>query len=442
MLRTGRIFQSATAARVPLHTTGRVRMLTTSPTPAKQVVKTDRMRSTAFIRKDLLGEKHVRSGTATSVNMANANPIYYEKQPKLHVEALNARTAITEHAGKIMQIDSNFLQGIGKEHYPGYLGNDFKLFGVPALLYRKCTQDLVDQFNAYKEQGPKRASVLNGKNGIGKSAELMKLASVAASSGCIVIYAHSTVSWVNSSRPYAPQSHSDQFTQLEITSGLLRSIDAVSRDALKKVPLGKAFAIGKRNLSEEHTLADLVSFGIHTPALAHDVLEHFLDLASTQTQVPVLIAIDEVNTFWCSTLYRDQQDQILPAGRLRLIRSLLPFFEGQKSVAKGWVLGATSYVNPRFMPKDLNKKLNPPPAVPLANPELASNPKLLASQPSLPFDIIKMSELTAVEAWVLMHFYHRMNIVSAPVTKDLVAKKWMMSSGNPRQLFAGVTTFI
>ncbi|KAJ2848361.1 hypothetical protein IWW36_003342 [Coemansia brasiliensis] len=442
MLRTGRIVQSATAARVPPHTNkGCVRMLTTSPTPAKQVVKTDRMRSTAFTRKDLV-EKRVRSGTATSVNMANANPIYYEKLPKLHVETLNSRTAISEHAGKIMQIDGSFLQGIGKEHYPGYLGNDFKLFGVPALLYRKFTQDLVDQFNAYKEQGPKRASVLDGKNGIGKSAELMKLASVAASSGCIVIYAHSTVPWVNSSRPYAPQSHNDQFMQLEITSGLLRSIEAVSKDALKKVPLGKALVIGKRNLSEQHTLADLVSFGIHTPALAHDVLEHFLDLVSTQTKVPVLMAIDEVNTFWCSTLYRDQQDQILPANRLRLIRSLLPFFEGEKTLAKGWVLGATSYINPRFMPKELNKKLNPPPTAPLANPELANNPKILASQPSLPFDTIKISGLTAVEAWVLMHFYHRMNVVSTPVTEALVAKKWMVSSGNPRQLFAGVTTFI
>ncbi|KAJ1815361.1 hypothetical protein LPJ56_004590, partial [Coemansia sp. RSA 2599] len=306
------------------------------------------------------------------------------------------------------------------------------------------TQRLVDQLAKSADAGsaaPRRASVIDGKNGAGKSAELMKLASVAAASDHIVIYAHSTSPWVNSSRPYAPANTGDLFVQHEVVMDLLRSVAALSGDALEKVPLGKSVVVGKKTLGAEKTLADLVEFGIHTPSLAHDVLESLLAIASSQKQVPVLIALDNVNTLWCTTCYTDQQDNVLPANRLRLVNAFLPFFEGKASVAKGWVVGATSYIEPRFMPKDLKLKLNPPMMVPLANPDVASDPNVKKPSSDLPFEVIKVDRLSAEEAQALMVFYHKTSIISTPVTNALVAKKWVIADGNPRDMFKSVTAY-
>ncbi|KAJ2783422.1 hypothetical protein GGI15_002598, partial [Coemansia interrupta] len=384
----------------------------------------------------------LRSGTSTSVNLANANPQYYAATPRVMLQTLNAETANSAHINKFMQIDDAFLESIGKGHYPGYLETDFKLFGQAALLYRNLTQQLVDQLSEYsKTAAPKKATVIDGKNGAGKSAELMKLASVASSSGHIVIYAHSTFPWVNSSRPYAPANEGDLFVQHELTMELLRTVLSLSKDALMKVPLGKNVTLGKKSLAADKTLADLVEFGIHTPSLAHDALEQLLAIASAQTKVPVLIALDNINTLWCNTLYRDQEDVVLPANRLRLIRAFLPFFEGKAALAKGWAVGATSYIDTRFMPKDLRLRLNPPAMIPITNPDVASDPNVKRPSTDVPFDVIKIDRMTATEAWALMVFYQKTSVISTPVTDALVSQKYVVADGNPRQIFGSVTAY-
>ncbi|KAJ2747599.1 hypothetical protein GGI20_000424 [Coemansia sp. BCRC 34301] len=373
--------------------------------------------------------------------MSAANPAYYTGAPKPKLDMLSSDTASSARLNTFVQIDSTFLQSTGKGRYPGHLAADFKLFGKPALLYREATQALVDRLAQFAEAAPKRATVLDGQNGAGKSAELLKLAAVAATSGHIVIYALSTLPWVNSSRPYGPDLKNELFVQYELASELLRSVAAVSREALDKVVLGQSIVLGKRSLDADKTLADLVDVGLQTPSLAHDALDQLLSIASTQTVVPVFIALDEVNTLWCNTSYRDQEDIILPANRFRLARSFLPFFEGQATLARGWVVGATSYSEVRFMPKDLKTKLNLPPAIPFANPQLAQGPNVGKPSTELPFDVTKIDRLSSAEAWGLMNFYQRANVVTTPLTEGLVAKKWVYANGNPRQMFAGVTTY-
>ncbi|KAJ2753577.1 hypothetical protein IWQ56_006597, partial [Coemansia nantahalensis] len=260
--------------------------------------------------------------------------------------------------------------------------------------------------------------------------------------GHIVVYAPGTVRWVNSSQPYAPEAGgSGQFIQLELAVEQLRTMNGMCRAALASVPLGRSAALGKRSLAADSTLADVVDVGLLTPGLAHGALDLVLDVASTQTGVPVLVAVDEVNTLWCDTQYRDQEDAVLPAHRLRLISALLPFFDGKKSLARGWVLGATSHMDALFMPKDLKRRLAPPPATPVANPDLARGAQAGQPPTDLPFDTIRVERFSPAEAWALMRFYHTTSIIASPVTEALVAKKWMVSSGNPREIFESVTSF-
>ncbi|KAI8323808.1 hypothetical protein GQ54DRAFT_257623, partial [Martensiomyces pterosporus] len=325
---------------------------------------------------------------------------------------------------------------------PGYLATDFKLFGKPALLYRELTQKLVDQLSKFATEGaPGKATVIDGLCGSGKSAELLKLASFAAASGHIVIYGYSTIQWVNSSRPYAPSSADDSFLQHETVMNLLRTVLSLSQEALAQVPLGKDVVLGKKTLGAEKTLADLVDFGIQTPALAHDALDQLLAVAGSQTKVPVLIALDEVNTLWCNTAYRDQENEVLPASRLRLVRSFLPYFEGSKKLAKGWAVGALSYLETKYMPKDLKARLNPPKQIPIANSDVASDPNLAKPPTRVPFDVVKVDRMTARETKGLLDFYHSVNVVQSPVTEALVAKKWIFANGNPRQVFGSITSY-
>ncbi|KAJ1938861.1 hypothetical protein EC988_007464 [Linderina pennispora] len=372
--------------------------------------------------------------------MGSLNPDYYTDKPSPQTEVLSSTTAKEWNIGQFLEISGHVLQSLGKDQFPGYLGKDFKLFGKPALMYREFTQKLVDQLAKNASAAPKTAAVIDGPNGAGKSAELLKLAAVAAETGHIVVYVPATIPWVNSSRPYAPGAD-DSFVQHETAMGLLRSIQALSSEALAKVPLGKAVTLGKKSLAADKTLSDLVEFGIQTPSLAHAALEQMLEIAGAQKSVPVVIALDEVNTLWSKSAYTDQADKILAANRLRLVRAFLPYFEGTKQLAKGWVVGATSYIETKFMPKQLSQKLNPPPQIAFKNKDVESDPGLYRPETKVPFDVVKLDRMTATEAKAMMDFYRSVRIVQTPVTDALVAKKWVLANGNPRQIFGSCTAF-
>ncbi|KAJ2615149.1 hypothetical protein H4S08_001382 [Coemansia sp. RSA 1365] len=384
----------------------------------------------------------MKTGLKTVVDMANANERYYQPIPVVGAPTLSKETAKSENVNKILRLDKEFMESIGNDNFPGFLENDFKLFGKPALLYRGLTQRLVSQLYKGGRRASSKAIVLDGKAGIGKSAELLMLASIAASSGHIVIYAPKTTSWVNSTRPYAPDANnSGMFIQQDVTVELLRRIYSMSKGALEKVPLGKRVTVGRTTLADDQTLADLVVYGYETPGLAHTALDQLLEIASTQTVVPVLIAVDDINTFWTDTLYRSQDDEVLPAHRLRLVDSLGGFFDRKKKLAKGLVIGATSHVDYRFMPKSVKDKLDPPLMVPLTNRELAKDQNLVRPSTKKPYGIVKLKHMDSGEAWGLLCFYRATNLIATKVTREFVAKKWMMASGNPREIFSNITSF-
>ncbi|KAJ2394032.1 hypothetical protein GGI23_004848, partial [Coemansia sp. RSA 2559] len=304
------------------------------------------------------------------------------------------------------------------------------------------TQYLVDQLAQRAEKGSKQALVLNGIAGAGKSAELMKLAAVAASSGHLVIYAHTTFPWVDSSRPYIPEPDGHMFVQYELAVELLRTMEDLSSDALARIPLGKDISFGRKTLKATQTLADLVDFGLQIPSASQDALDQLLAIVSKQTIVPVLIALDDVNTLWTNTFYRDQSDKVLPASRLRLPSSFRPFFDGEMTLARGMAVGAVSYVRNQFMPKDLKNKLQPATGIPVSNPLLKTDlEQSAAARKPLPFETVGLDRMTTSETWALMNFYHKVSVISSPVTDVLVANKWTTANGNPRDMFNSVTTY-
>ncbi|KAJ2162433.1 hypothetical protein GGF46_000674 [Coemansia sp. RSA 552] len=438
MLGSGRIAQAVLAPRA--HLLRGTRLLSTSRAAGARKAGAsapDRTSSTAFVKKKKATVKVPRSGTATSVNMSEANPRYYAPAPEVDLVDLDVSTASDGSVGKMVGLSGRLID---QGSFPGSLGADFKLFGRPALLYRKDTQDLVNRLLSHTGRGTAApTTVLSGKAGSGKSVELFKVASVAASTNAIVLYVPSTIAWVDSSQPYAPLDNG-MYAQLEVVLDLLQKVSQMNRVVLAQVPLGKELAIGKKKLAADSTLADLVDYGLQVPSLGHEVLEALLDIASSQTVVPFVIALDEVNTFWNRSQYRDQNDNVLPARRLRLVNALLPFFDGSKQVASGWVLGAVSYSNMRFMDKKFGERLSPPPKVHMANPMLARDTNVLAPA-ALPFAQHEVDRLTPAEAWALMGFYHQTSIARAPPTRPSVAKTWIMADGNPRDFFSGVTAF-
>ncbi|KAJ2080580.1 hypothetical protein H4R24_002986 [Coemansia sp. RSA 988] len=403
----------------------------------------DRSISTAYVKRGTTKPRVIRTSSKTSVDWENANGRYYRPLPVVGAPTLSKENAKPENVNNIFRLDKDFMESIGSDNYPGYLGNDFKLFGRPALLYRGLTQRLVSQMSKNAKRASPKATLLDGKAGTGKSAELLMIASIAASSGHIVIYAPKTISWVNSTRPYAPDANnSGMFVQPDVTAELLRRIYSMSKEALEKVPLGKRVTIGRATLAEDQTLADLAVRGYETPALAQIALDQLLEIASAQTVVPVLVAVDDINTFWTDTLYFDQEDKVLPACRLGLVNSLGGFFDRTKKLARGWAIGATSHIDFRFMPKSVKDKLDPPLMVPLTNRELAKDQNLVRPATKRPYKTVKLDHMDSGEAWGLLCFYRSTNLIATKVTREFVAKKWMMASGNPREIFSSITSFV
>ena len=229
-----------------------------------------------------------------------------------------------------MKLPTQFVKSLGRNRLPGQIATDFTLLNQEALVFRQITLDLFQKLqNSTNKHKP---VILDGGIGLGKSVELLKLASLASSQGHLVIYASNTNSWVDSSQAYFPNVSTQLYSQWSIVSAFLKSIRSINSQVLDEINVDRDVTVGKVKFNTENTLASVVDLGIKTPSLAHECFELFLDVAREQAKIPVLVAIDQINTFYSKTLYTDQEHQILDAKSLRLINSLLPFVEGSKQL--------------------------------------------------------------------------------------------------------------
>ncbi|OMJ18025.1 hypothetical protein AYI69_g7190, partial [Smittium culicis] len=248
--------------------------------------ETDRTKSASFVKK--VDKKTQKSTTSSEEAFTGAkNPLYYKPAINIQIQPISFFSALNNHG----------------------------------MIFRDTTRLVVEKVLASSLAPRNKSLILNGKPGSGKSSVLLQTASSAVNAGWFVIYAGETNSWVDSSKPYLPKlTDTKYFYQWTLVSSFLQKIKSLNEnDTLRSLlTLKKDFVLGKQKLSADQSIFDVLDIGIKTPSLSQEALNIVLSVLESQTDVPVMIAIDQINTFYSTTLYTNQKNVRIPAHNLLL----------------------------------------------------------------------------------------------------------------------------
>ncbi|PVU99517.1 hypothetical protein BB559_000016 [Furculomyces boomerangus] len=394
-----------------------------------------RTKSAGFVRKPKQN-KDKNANESDDHSAGSRNPIYYKPKVDLQIQPITFEASIPEAENKIFSINPELCKKLGEKDLPGTLSETFDIVGNPGLVFRTITRVSVEKILESSMVPQKKSLILDGEAGSGKSVALLQTVTCALNSDWFVIYASNTNSWVDSSLPYIPTpSNPNKFYQWTLVSSLLQQIKAINNiDVMRnKLRITSEKTLGKQKLASGSSILDVIDIGIKTPSLSQDAFNIVLETIESQTDVPVMIAVDQINTFYSKALYTDQKHNNIDSSQLLLVESILPYFGilntkehgdqivPSKTLARGIAIGATSKTDSRFVSQSLNKALN-------ENQNKGCN-------------VLKVSPFNPKETSTLLEHYRASSLLSADPTDHSVLRMWAMTSGNPLKIHRKCTRF-
>ncbi|KAI8055126.1 mitochondrial ribosomal death-associated protein 3-domain-containing protein [Syncephalis plumigaleata] len=300
---------------------------------------------------------------------------------------------LDEHAvGEIMRLPKDITTRINPTAvgYPKDLYKDFQTTYNDALMVRESTLKLLQMAEAIKLESNAHFRVLiNGSAGTGKSASLLQLVSHCLSHKWLVLYVPNAITWFNGSTAYTPMDNTDPtlYSQATLTSQVLDRFKQMNHGRMEKILLSKDYSFGSIQLGSQDTLTQLVDLGINDEAHASAVWNALMDELSKNPSVPsVLVAVDQVNTFYTKTDYHHPSGEAVMPHELHLAKPLVDLFNGSE---RGLVVGAMSLRDARFGH-----------ATPMENPEASSK-----------LHEFTMKEYSPSEVMSILDYYYRAQII-------------------------------
>ncbi|KAK4698316.1 small subunit ribosomal protein S29, partial [Phenoliferia sp. Uapishka_3] len=308
---------------------------------------------------------------------------------------------------------------------PGPIQKEFACTAKPSTVVRSATLAFTDMLDKSKT-GSSSASrhLLAGPSGSGKSVLLLQGASHALSSGWVVLYLPSTAPLVDSSTPHAYSAPQKIFQQPVLAQQLLSRFSAANKVAFKKLKTQQARIFGDRSVAAGASLEELVrnvDDKTSTP-----VLEALFDDLAKQSEVPVLLALDNAQGLFTISSYVDPSYAPLEPTSLSVPRLLLEFVSGVKSFASGSIVLAPSLLSAR---KSLAmiELLNP-------NAKRTTAPGDVYSAILSQLQVMKVpARLERKEAVGIVHMLQSWRGTREAVSDDSFMEQYVGSDGNARQ---------
>lgn len=170
--------------------------------------------------------------------------------------------------------------------------------------------------------GSRKQLVLDGLPGSGKSVLLAMLVHWARSKGWLVCFIPSGRNWTHNGLYYKNESSGLWDTPVQATSmleDLMKShgdlLDVIPCRVFEPIPLGEGPGIGwltgvqEAPIRDGATLKHLVQFGIDTPHAAVGVVVRLRKEFSLVQEVPVLIAVDEFNSWFTFSGFHESHSE-------------------------------------------------------------------------------------------------------------------------------------
>ncbi|KAF9192848.1 hypothetical protein BGZ51_004611 [Haplosporangium sp. Z 767] len=387
-----------------------------------------KQQSNSFRKKKTEDEDKIEGGSGGA---ARLNDKYYKPPTPVRVEEFLPSTATKEHVGQVLGFPSTVVPALSQVAYPTLLNDQFDLIKPPALVVRESTVSLLEKIDqSMKTPSAQTRIVLSGPTGAGKSAMLLQTVSHCLSAGWIVIYVPKASTWVNSSFAYNKVANSTSFVQPQLASNLIGQIISVNKPVLCKIVMAENATVGRHEVEQGTTLSALLEYGIKDPFAAQGIMEVFMKEIGAQNEVPILVAVDEVNNLFRPTQYLSQDAKELDPEHLKLPELFLNYISGKRSFNHGAIVAATSDA--------LLAKKSEVLDVALGVKEVSPYKSL--SQTIMPWTQgltrFEVPNYTRQEAKGVFDYYKKGNVFYDAPSESFFLNKFITSNGNP-QMTAG-----
>ncbi|WFD04040.1 hypothetical protein MOBT1_002737 [Malassezia obtusa] len=338
----------------------------------------------------------------------------------------------------------------------------------PRSIVRKASVALVEGLEKAAQNGA-GCQMLIGEPGCGKSTYLLQAVAHALSAGWAVVYVPRAITWIDSSTAYVYNAGLQTYLQPPIVDDLLAAMLNANRNVFKRITTKRALQADGKEIFGAGTKLDVLvdkTLKEHTsPVTRQLVLELVWSTLAEQTEVPVLVALDDAQVLFGETRYRDPDFAPLQAFEMAVPRSMLNIFLAPASgagVKRGAVLTTMSMAHANYPP---------PPELLVALREAAtgegapvewSRVKQTLTSPTSPtriaephaytkvhdqhienarmakFALVDVGErLSRPEAATLLSLMYRENMLWATPNDELFLEKLVESNGNIRAFEQG-----
>ncbi|OBZ66880.1 28S ribosomal protein S29, mitochondrial [Grifola frondosa] len=323
-------------------------------------------KSTTAQKKDekfhLPPDKRVGSFKPISVNMLPAEVFESDKRTTLHLPAFHPEVLTQEAISKAMTFPAGPNDAINAYGLPKNMLVEYRVLSKPCSVVRDVTIKIVDTLDASSLTPSKETRlVLTGNNGCGKSHLLLQAVEYCTMKDWIVLYIPRAINTVNSTTAYVYDPTTQTYHQPAFSQQLLKRFLSVNLTVLQAMVTQEASHIESRTVPARTPLPSMIQMGIDDSHLAPFVLSALMNELSRQSKHPVLLAVDDFQALYSTTLYRDPHFKPLMSHSLSVPRLLLEFASGIRSFARGAVVGALSTSDTQFrLPLELREALGLP----------------------------------------------------------------------------------
>ncbi|EST05755.1 Ribosomal protein S23/S29, mitochondrial [Kalmanozyma brasiliensis GHG001] len=303
-----------------------------------------------------------KGGADSTTGLSKTSEFHVDAPDMSHLPFLHAESLTSTSAGQTFAFSDQTLAAFKAFGLPQELERDLASQPKPRSLVRQQTLDLLDKLDAASKGKKGLSVVLDGQRGSGKSTLLAQSIAYALDDGWVVVSVPRAINLVNSSTMYSYSAGHKAYLQPEATKALLEATLKVNGGALKGIKTTVAVDVDGSKVEAGTSLEALLKRGIDEAASAsarQTILETLFTTLATQTEVPVLIAVDDAQALFRTSLYKDPDFINLESFELGLPRALLTLLT-TPTLTRGAIISALSTTHTEFpTPPELTLALSP-----------------------------------------------------------------------------------
>ncbi|KAF7430623.1 37S ribosomal protein S23 mitochondrial [Pleurotus ostreatus] len=304
-----------------------------------------------------------------------------------------------------------------------------RLSSKPFAVVRQATLALIKEV---EESSAGSRLVLTGPSGCGKSMLLKQAVEYCAQKDWLTLYIPKAARLVDSTTPYTYDLRSRTYLQPKASSQALKRFLVANSTLLQNLTTSQDVVLEKAMIPAGTPLPKFIQVGLDEQSSSPAILDALFHKIGTQTDYPVLLAIDDFQALYCTSRYRDPHFNSIRPYHLSLPRLLMEYASGKRTLARGTVVGAITDSDPSWRPPlELRTALGIPHGQPVSPYAKRSETVRQYTKGLKPFAV--PSQLSLDEAASIFEHWKSGGAFDSPVSDELFLAKYSESSGNPRE---------